>query len=84
MRRVASALAISALLFLGACTTFLGGGGSALEKEVAALRQEVETLKAQNRQGDLRGGSETAALRAELERLSLEVSGLSARLKRLD
>ena len=97
MKRPAPALAVSGLLILvlGGCTASLGGD-SPLKKEVDALRREVDTLKNQNRLGDLKGESETAALRTELERLSAEVGGgqdqalrqqletLSARLERLE
>jgi tol-pal system protein YbgF len=89
MGRFVTALAALTLLALGGCTpTF--GGGSSLQKEVNDLRREVDVLKDQNR--NLRSGSETAALRAELDRLSAEVGGdnrkqlemLNARLEVLE
>jgi tol-pal system protein YbgF len=94
MKRLFPALALTSLLLSG-CTAALGGGSS-LQKEVKTLRQEVDSLKDQNRLGDLKGGSETAALRAEMERLSTEIDGgqdtglkrqlemLNSRLERLE
>jgi tol-pal system protein YbgF len=97
MKRPVPALTVfSLLLLLGGCTTSLGGNSPSLKKEVESLRREVDSLKDQNRLGDLRGGPETAALRADLDRLSSEVNGhqdtalrqqvetLIARLERLE
>jgi tol-pal system protein YbgF len=68
MKRTVPALTVFSLmlLLLGGCTTSLGGKSS-LQKEVEDLRREVDALKNQNRQSDLKGNLET--LNVRLERL---------------
>ena len=80
-RTVPAAAAAFALMFMGGCTATMGGP-SPLQKEVDSLKHEVSVLKEQNARTGT--ASETAELRAEIQRLSAGTGGDEATRQRLD